>query len=80
MATPSLTKYERVQVLAARVQQLNAGAPTALPWTEGQSTYSIALSELEQGQMPIAVRRLHPNQTHSPDPPAARAPGGGDHA
>ena len=52
---PRLSKYERVQVLAARVQQLNGGAPAAVAWTEGESTYDIALREMERGHMPIVV-------------------------
>ena len=51
-----LTKYERVHILAMRVRQLNAGARTAVPWKEGDSTYEIAKRELESGQMPIRVR------------------------
>ena len=55
MSDTLLTKYERVHILATRVQQLNAGATAAVPWTEGESTYQIAKRELETGRMPIRV-------------------------
>lgn len=48
-----LSKYERVQVLATRVKQLNAGAQAAVSFREGESTYDIAVRELEQGSMPV---------------------------
>ena len=51
-----LSKYERVAVLATRVRQLDAGARTCVDWTPGESTYDIALRELEQGKMPIRVK------------------------
>lgn len=48
-----LSKYERVQVLATRVKQLNAGAQAAVSFRQGESTYDIAVRELEQGSMPV---------------------------
>ena len=48
-----LSKYERVQVLATRVKQLNAGAETSVPFEPGESTYDIAVRELKQGSMPV---------------------------
>ena len=54
---PELSKYERVQLLATRVEQLNRGAATRVKWTEGvDDTYTIAVRELEEGKMPIRVK------------------------
>ena len=50
-----LTKYERVQVLAMRVKQLNAGATAAVKLQESDTTYDIAVRELESGLMPIRL-------------------------
>jgi DNA-directed RNA polymerase subunit K/omega len=52
-----LSKYERVQVLAMRVKQLNAGADAAVEFRDGDSTYSIAVRELEGQCMPIRVQK-----------------------
>jgi DNA-directed RNA polymerase subunit K/omega len=52
-----LSKYERVQVLAMRVKQLNAGADAAVEFSDGDTTYSIAVRELEGQCMPIRVQK-----------------------
>ena len=53
----SLSKYERVQVLAIRVRQLNANAPAMVEWKEGDSVYEIAKRELATGRLPIRIHR-----------------------
>ena len=50
-----LSKYERVQILATRVKQLNAGAEAAVAVTAGDTTYAIAVRELELDCMPIQL-------------------------
>ena len=52
-----LTKYERVQVLAMRVKQLNAGASAAVEVQDSDTTYKIAVRELESGHMPIQLQK-----------------------
>ena len=53
-----LTKYERVQILATRVKQLNAGAEAAVAVTAGDTTYAIAVRELELDCMPICQQHF----------------------
>ena len=59
----SLSKYERVQVLAMRVKQLSQGAQTSVAWTSGESLYTIALRELTEGKMPIQIQSNRPATT-----------------
>ena len=56
---PRITRYEMTRLLAARTQQLSDGAATTLPDGAPPSAppYAVALSELEEGVIPMAVQR-----------------------
>tara|TARA_B100000683_G_C12372028_1_gene507594 strand:+ start:693 stop:953 length:261 start_codon:yes stop_codon:yes gene_type:complete len=76
-----LSKYARVQVLAMRVQQLNAGAEAAVAVLPGDTTYAIAVRELQQGCMPIRCSEdnvpTRANETIAVDGARERALDGG---
>ena len=50
-----LSKYERVSILSQRVKQLNAGASSSITPKPGETTYDIAVREIETKAMPIRV-------------------------
>ncbi len=50
------TRYERARIIGARALQLSEGAP-ALIETETTKSIDIARQELEEGVVPIGVRR-----------------------
>jgi DNA-directed RNA polymerase subunit K/omega len=52
---PTLTKYERVCIISARVRQLDAGADAAVTPHPDDTIYDIAVRELESGVMPIRL-------------------------
>lgn len=59
MATASLdgyTRFERARILGARALQLSNGAP-ALIETDAINPIDIARTEMEEGVIPIGVRR-----------------------
>lgn len=67
--TPScLTAYERARVLGARATQISGGAPI-LVYVDPKDTklmmdsLAIAKLELEQGKLPMIVRRRLPDDT-----------------
>lgn len=57
------TKYERARIIGARALQIAMGAPTVLKLTDkdlqaiGYNPIEIAKRELEEGVMPLDVRR-----------------------
>ncbi|MDY6770255.1 MAG: DNA-directed RNA polymerase subunit K [Candidatus Nanohaloarchaea archaeon] len=50
------TRFERARIIGARALQLSQGAP-ALIETDATKPIDIARAELEQGVVPIGVRR-----------------------
>ncbi len=55
-AVSDYTRFERARIIGARALQLSEGAP-ALIDTDGDDPIAIARQELEEGVVPIGVRR-----------------------
>jgi len=51
-----LTRYERARLIGARALQISLGAPVLLDIDKGEPI-DLALAELEQGVIPITVKR-----------------------
>ena len=61
---PKLTRFEKARVVGARALQVSMGAPVLLDSTdEKMSPIDIALLELEEGVLPISIRRSLPDGT-----------------
>ncbi len=61
---PKLTLFEKARVVGARALQVSMGAPILLDSTEASmSPIDIALLELEEGVLPISIRRSLPDGT-----------------
>jgi DNA-directed RNA polymerase subunit K/omega len=61
---PKLTRFERARVVGARALQVSEGAPILLDFTDPTlSPIDIALMELEEGVLPISIRRALPDGT-----------------
>lgn len=61
---PKLTRFERARVVGARALQVSEGAPILLDITDPTlSPIDIALMELEEGVLPISIRRALPDGT-----------------
>lgn len=61
---PKLTRFERARVVGARALQVSMGAPVLLDSVEASmSPIDIALLELEEGVLPISIRRALPDGT-----------------
>ncbi len=61
---PKLTRFERARVVGARALQVSMGAPILLDITDPTlSPIDIALMELEEGVLPISIRRSLPDGT-----------------
>ncbi|HDI07473.1 MAG TPA: DNA-directed RNA polymerase subunit K [Candidatus Bathyarchaeota archaeon] len=59
---PKLTRFERARIVGARALQIAMGAPVLIEVSEKISNpIDIALKELEQGILPITIRRTLPN-------------------
>jgi len=59
---PTLTRFEKARITGARALQLSLGAPTFIPIPEtAKTSLDIAIEELEQRVIPIAIRRVLPN-------------------
>ncbi len=57
-----LTRYEKARIIGARALQISMGAPSAVQTHENLlHPIDIALSEFEQGIIPVKVKR----RTHS---------------
>jgi len=61
---PKLTRFERARIVGARALQISLGAPilVELP-THVTDTIDIALRELDEGMLPITIRRTLPDGT-----------------
>ena len=53
------TKYERARIIGARALQISMSAPLLIK-TDLQDPVAIAEKELEEGVLPITVRRINP--------------------
>lgn len=51
-----LTRYERARLIGARALQISLGAPVLIDIDKGEPI-DLALAELEQGVIPITVKR-----------------------
>ena len=61
---PKLTRFERARVVGARALQVSMGAPVLLDISDpALSPIDIALMELEEGVLPISIRRALPDGT-----------------
>jgi len=61
---PKLTRFEKARVVGARALQVSMGAPVLLDSTDpSMSPIDIALLELEEGVLPISIRRALPDGT-----------------
>ncbi len=61
---PKLTRFEKARVVGARALQVSMGAPILLDSTDASmSPIDIALLELEEGVLPISIRRSLPDGT-----------------
>jgi DNA-directed RNA polymerase I, II, and III subunit RPABC2 len=61
---PKLTRFEKARVVGARALQVSMGAPVLLDATDASmSPIDIALLELEEGVLPISIRRSLPDGT-----------------
>ncbi len=61
---PKLTRFERARVVGARALQVSMGAPVLIDISDpALSPIDIALMELEEGVLPISIRRALPDGT-----------------
>ena len=59
-----LTRFERARIVGARALQISMGAPVLLDLpTSMQSPIDIAETELQEGALPISIRRSLPDGT-----------------
>jgi DNA-directed RNA polymerase I, II, and III subunit RPABC2 len=66
---PKLTRYERARIIGARALQLSMGAPILVLMPEPvKDLIDIAILELEEGVLPITIRRTLPDATYQDIP------------
>lgn len=59
-----LTRFEKARVVGARALQIAMGAPVLIEVTEQEKNpIDIALKELEEGVLPMSIRRTLPDGT-----------------
>ncbi|MEM4245890.1 MAG: DNA-directed RNA polymerase subunit K [Candidatus Bathyarchaeia archaeon] len=58
---PKLTRFERARIVGARALQIAMGAPTILDIPQAKSPIDIAVAELEEGVLPMSIRRKLPD-------------------
>ena len=56
MSEIKMTRYERARVIGARALQISLGAPVLIDVDKGEPI-DLAMMELEQGVIPITVKR-----------------------
>ncbi len=57
MSENKLTRYERARIIGARALQISLGAPVLLDVDRGEPI-DLAMMELDQGVIPITVKRV----------------------
>lgn len=66
---PKLTRFERARIVGARALQISLGAPILVELPGDVSDpVDIALRELEEGALPMTIRRTLPDKTHQDIP------------
>lgn len=66
---PKLTKFERARIVGARALQISMGAPLLISVPEEvKDPIDMALLELEEGVLPITIRRTLPDGTYQDIP------------
>ncbi len=61
---PKLTRFEKARVVGARALQISMGAPVLLDLKQERlSPIDVALLELDEGVLPISIRRSLPDGT-----------------
>ena len=66
---PKLTRFERARIVGARALQISLGAPILAPIPENiTDSIEIALGELNEGGLPLTVRRTLPDGTYQDIP------------
>lgn len=58
MSEIKMTRYERARIIGARALQISLGAPVLLEIDKGEPI-DLAMAELEQGVIPITVKRVY---------------------
>jgi DNA-directed RNA polymerase subunit K len=53
------TRYERARIVGARSLQISMGAPVLVKNIDTVEPIDVALAELEQGMIPITVRKIN---------------------
>jgi DNA-directed RNA polymerase subunit K len=53
------TRYERARIVGARALQISMGAPVLVKDINTVEPIEVALAELEQGLIPITVRKIN---------------------
>ncbi len=53
------TRYERARIVGARALQISMGAPVLAKDVKTVEPIEVALAELEQGLIPITVRKIN---------------------
>ena len=65
IGTKKLTRFERAKVISARALQIAMGAPVLIDLSISKSSpIDIALLELNEGILPISIRRSLPDGTY----------------
>ena len=58
MSEIKMTRYERARIIGARALQISLGAPVLIDIDKGEPI-DLAMAELEQGVIPITVKRVN---------------------
>ncbi len=61
---PRLTKFERARILGVRAKQLSMNSPVLVDTENLTDHLKIAKKELDEGKMPLIIRRFLPNKTY----------------
>lgn len=56
-----LTKYEKIQCLALRANQISCGSKIYVEYTTLDTPLDIAKREMEQKKLPFKIKRVFPN-------------------
>eukprot|EP00939_MAST-03C_sp_MAST-3C-sp1_P001333 g1333.t1 len=59
-----MTKYEKARILGTRALQISMNAPTMVDVKKETDPLKIAQMELEEGKIPIIIRRYLPDGSH----------------